>query len=206
MRCCLSAGAMEAEYLEIAKRYTKEELQTFAELLAVFVEAAERNPFGDVFGKTYEEIVGRSKSSAMGQFFTPEAICDLTAQIIIPENAGYYKTVNDPACGSGRLLLSAAKRMNPFQARTWKYYGTDKDQMCVNMTIINMVLYQLPCQVIWGNSLSLETYRVFYTEMLPQGTYVIREVLKQEQKQEQLEQKQEQVEQKPMKPEQMKLF
>ena len=81
MRCCLSAGAMEAEYLEITRRYTKEELQTFAELLTVFVQEAELSPFSDVFGKTYEEIVSRQKSSAMGQFFTPESICDLTAQM-----------------------------------------------------------------------------------------------------------------------------
>ncbi len=43
------------------------------------------------------------------------------------------RTVNDPCCGSGRMLLSAAK-IQP----SWQFVGQDVDLRCVRMTAINL--------------------------------------------------------------------
>ena len=52
--------------------------------------------------------------------------------------AGDGKTVHDPCCGSGRLLLAAAKA-----DRSRKFYGWDIDLQCVRMTALNLAFQNL---------------------------------------------------------------
>ena len=61
----------------------------------------------DVLGNIYEQKVSHGHN---GQFFTPQSVCDLMAQITVNEDA---KSISDPACGSGRNLISAAKKVSP---------------------------------------------------------------------------------------------
>jgi len=42
----------------------------------------------DAFGCLFESLVGNFGKSAMGQFFTPEVMCDLMAQIVIGSSDG----------------------------------------------------------------------------------------------------------------------
>ncbi len=84
-----------------------------------------------------------------GQFYTPEHMTDMMAQIVGDGEDG--TTVYDPACGSGRTLLSAAK-VNP--RRT--FVGQDLDHRCVKMAAINLAFYGLRGQVIQGNTLANE--------------------------------------------------
>ena len=58
-------------------------------------------------------------------FYTPEHMIDMMAQIVAGEDG---TTVSDPACGSGRTLLSAAN-VNP--RRT--FVGQDLDHRHVRM-------------------------------------------------------------------------
>ncbi len=62
--------------------------------------------------------------------------------------------VLNPACGSGRMLLAAAKR-NRFA----KFYGADLDIACCKMALINMLLNSLQGEIAHLNSLSNEFYR-----------------------------------------------
>lgn len=68
------------------------------------------------------------------------------------------KTVCDPSCGSGRILLSIAK-----EHPNWEFTGQDVDHRCAKMTAINLGLHGLNGWAVWQNSLTLETFRVYKT-------------------------------------------
>jgi type I restriction enzyme M protein len=61
--------------------------------------------------------------------------------------------VLDPACGSGRMLLAAAKR-NRFAL----FYGADLDNTCCKMALVNMLLNSLTGEIAHMNSLSNEFF------------------------------------------------
>jgi hypothetical protein len=82
---------------------------------------------------------------------------------------GDRKSVCDPCCGSGRMLLAAGE-MQP----GWEFVGQDIDLRCVRMTAINLALRNLYGYVIWGNSLGSEKRIVYRTGFDLRG--VIREV------------------------------
>jgi 2-polyprenyl-3-methyl-5-hydroxy-6-metoxy-1,4-benzoquinol methylase len=54
-------------------------------------------------------------------------------------------TICDPCCGSGVMLLAAARQFPAWaaQAGLVQLYGMDIDQMCVTMAQVNMMLYGL---------------------------------------------------------------
>jgi type I restriction-modification system DNA methylase subunit len=64
------------------------------------------------------------------------------------------ETILDPACGSGRMLLAAAKinRHNTF-------FGADLDGTCCKMALINMLLNSLQGEISHMKSLSKEFFR-----------------------------------------------
>jgi len=108
--------------------------------------------FCDPLGDFYMESISHGH---LGQYFTPEPLCDMMA-IMILSDIENDKTVLDPACGSGRFLLSAAK-MN----RTLKLYGADLDQNCCKMALINMLMNSLSGEIAHMNSISNEFYKSY---------------------------------------------
>lgn len=112
----------------------------------------------DLPGTMYEAIVSRSKSSALGQFFTPANVCDFMAQINGADPMVKGKTVNDPACGSGRTLLAwHAKAPGNY------VFGDDLDPMCTKMAAVNFLLHGCVGQVCNTNSLTLDDWRFGYS-------------------------------------------
>ena len=79
------------------------------------------------------------------------------------------RTVCDPACGSGRMLLAVAE-INPH----WEFYGQDVDLRCVRLTALNLAFRNLYGYVTWGNSLGLEKKLIYRTGFDLQG--FIREI------------------------------
>jgi hypothetical protein len=79
------------------------------------------------------------------------------------------KRVQDPCCGSGRMLLAAAQ-IN----RHWEFVGQDVDLRCVRMTALNLAFRNLYGYVIWGNTLALEQKLVYRTGF--DGRGFIREI------------------------------
>ncbi len=71
---------------------------------------------------------------------------------------GRRPSVNDPCCGSGRMLLAAAE-----QNRGFEFSGFDVDLRCVFMTAINLGLRNLRGYVVHANTLTLETFRALQT-------------------------------------------
>lgn len=160
--CSLSGGQMEEEYLATVRKHTdgkpgKRGCDSIAHAFAEMVQAMEetrQDILGDLFqgGITYGEA---------GQFLTPEPICQMMARMTlegVAEENSAKRTVCDPCCGSGRMLLAAAD-LQPH----WELVGQDVDLRCVRMTAINLALRNLYGHVIWGNSLANEQRLVYRT-------------------------------------------
>ncbi|MET3979004.1 23S rRNA G2445 N2-methylase RlmL [Mucilaginibacter sp. UYP25] len=93
-----------------------------------------------------------------GQYFTPTPICDMMSAMSIGDNSRPGQTICDPACGSGRMLLAAAK-IN----RHIHFYGADLDITCCKMAIVNIMLNSLTGEIAHINTLSNEFYRGYKT-------------------------------------------
>jgi type I restriction enzyme M protein len=105
----------------------------------------------DLPGTFYECISSRSKSSALGQFFTPAPVCDFMASINGADDCPPGKTVNDPACGSGRTLLAwHVKTPGSY------LYGDDIDPICTKMTAVNFCLHGVMGQACNMDTLKME--------------------------------------------------
>ena len=163
--CALSLGHYEEEYLSIVKRYKKEEVNLFCELLAEMLIIMDDNGAGlrDCLGEFFQSHISRGKN---GQFFTPEHVCDMMAAMLINKE-DTNKTILDPCCGSGRILLSAAK-----VSRRNYFYAADIDNRCVKMTAINLCLNALPGEVAHMNTLSLEHWGGYTIEFIHAGARV----------------------------------
>lgn len=60
----------------------------------------------DPFGDLYMSLSSRTGQRMQGQFFTPAPICDLMVACTGTGEKVQGKRMNDPTCGSGRLLLA----------------------------------------------------------------------------------------------------
>lgn len=96
-----------------------------------------RGGWYDPFGTLFENVSSNFSKQSAGQFFTPPAVCDLMAKMIIEEPTAHNVggTVVDPCCGSGRLLL-ASSEVNP----GLYHIANDIDALCCKMTAVNFCL------------------------------------------------------------------
>ena len=140
----------EKLYMETIASYTKEEINTFPKLLGIFIQSVHQAPYGDLLGEYFTEHITKGQN---GQFFTPTAVCELMASLQAEPNTVENKSVADPACGSGRLLLAFAKS-NPKNF----FYGADNANTCAKMATLNFFLNGLRGEVAWMNTLSMEWY------------------------------------------------
>lgn len=155
------------------RRYKAEQGALMGELFTLFTHAAENyggdhdkdglefntkgKGFHDVLGDLFMDLVSHGHN---GQYFTPQNVCDMMSLMVMgdhnpdmPENP----TVCDPACGSGRMLLSAAK-VN----RHAIFYGADISDTCVKMTALNMTVNTMVGEVACMNTLSMEHYHSWH--------------------------------------------
>jgi len=125
----------------------------------------------DGFGDFYMEYLSCGRN---GQFFTPEPICDMMARILNP--AGFGEKVADCCCGSGRMLLAAAR-----VSRNLLFFGADIDRTCAMMCLINLCLNGLQGEVCWMDTLMNRFYAGWRIELHPEKAVpYIREITKEE--------------------------
>ncbi len=160
LSCAINYFNRRPETLQdIQRRYNDEERQMFGELIVELLKVTQsgiaKHGWYDAIGTFYEALASASKKSRLGQFFTPQPICDMMAQITPVE--GTRNKVNDPSCGSGRTLLAThAKFIGNY------FFAEDLDQMCCKMAAINMMIHGCQGEVININSLSRKEYRRGY--------------------------------------------
>lgn len=142
----------EDQYLQIIDRYKRDDLyKQFPRMLVDLVELMENKEehyIGDYLWHFYESNITFGE---LWQFFTPWPITQFMLQLQweIKDEA----TVCDPACGSGRFLLSAYRKNSNIEV-----YGCDLDERCVLMATINLFLNGARWYTIHMNTLSYEIY------------------------------------------------
>lgn len=160
----------EAEYMQIDKRYERDELARFPEVLALLVEILEEG-HDDVLGGIFGEL--ELGNAARGQFFTPYHLCRAMAQLsvskhglaeIIAERG--FVTVQEPACGAGAMVIAFAETMleygfNPQQQL--HVTAVDVDRRAALMCYLQLSLLNIPAIVVVGNTLSGEGRERWYT-------------------------------------------
>ncbi|MGB8191849.1 MAG: N-6 DNA methylase [Chitinophagaceae bacterium] len=140
----------------LEKKYPQpEQAHLFAEAYMAIGDIAdnEGTGFKDPFGDFYMEHLSNGNN---GQFFTPEHICDMIALMQMGTSVKNDATVADPCCGSGRMLLAAAK-IN----RNCLFYGADIDLVCCKMTVLNFLLNTLCGEVTWMNTLTMDRWKTW---------------------------------------------
>ena len=130
----------------------------FMDMFIAFSEASDNGGLGfrDALGDLFMELVSHGHN---GQYFTPDPVCDMMTQITMPQIKD-GQSVLDPACGSGRMLLAAAKCN-----RHARFYGCDIDIVCCKMAVINLLINSLDGEVALMDSLRME-----YTKSWKVGT------------------------------------
>jgi len=133
-------------------------------LMPIITEIGELSEgFNDPLGSLYEDVISKGRLS---QFFTPPHISDFMAAITVGANAAPGRTVFDPACGSGRVLLSAAK-IN----RHLLLYGADIDLILCKVALVNMLLNSLTGEIAHMNSLTNEFFAGYKTDTILKNGY-----------------------------------
>jgi type I restriction enzyme M protein len=93
----------------------------------------------DVLGDAYEYLIGQFASGAgkkAGEFYTPKEVSQILAKIVTT-NKHKLKSVYDPTCGSGSLLLRVAKEVEDVN----NYYGQEMNRTTYNLARMNMILH-----------------------------------------------------------------
>ena len=104
-------NTLESRYLDIIKQYSKEEVKTIVVIFSELIEMADEKPFRDLLGDLYMQL--DMGSDALGQFFTPYDVAQLTVMVSINieevkkeiDEKGYI-TVNEPSCGGGANIIA----------------------------------------------------------------------------------------------------
>ena len=98
----------------------------------------------DAFGDAYEFLMGMYASNAGksgGEFFTPQEVSELLTRLAVGDKEEINK-VYDPACGSGSLLLKAAKILGKDKVRQG-FFGQEVNITTYNLCRINMFLHDI---------------------------------------------------------------
>ena len=93
----------------------------------------------DVLGDAYEYLIGQFASGAgkkAGEFYTPQEVSKVLAKIVTTGKSK-LKSVYDPTCGSGSLLLSVAKEVKEVS----NFYGQEMNRTTYNLARMNMILH-----------------------------------------------------------------
>lgn len=92
----------------------------------------------DVLGDAYEYLIGQFASGAgkkAGEFYTPQEVSKVLAKIVTTGKSK-LKSIYDPTCGSGSLLLRIKR-----EADVTSIYGQELNRTTYNLCRMNMILH-----------------------------------------------------------------
>ena len=106
----------------------------------------------DVIGDTYIYLIERFATDAgkkAGEFYTPHAVSQLVARLAAPEPGD---TICDPACGSGGLLIEAARAVG---TPDYALYGMEVNGSTWALARMNMFLHHADsADIEWCDTLN----------------------------------------------------
>ncbi|MGL2849743.1 type I restriction-modification system subunit M [Helicobacter pylori] len=129
----------------------------------------------DLLGDAYEYLMRHFASESgksKGQFYTPSEVSLLLSLLLgIDENTIQDKTIYDPACGSGSLLLKASSLAGE---KGLTIYGQEKDISTTALCKMNMVLHNsATADIAKGGSSTLSNPYFLENGMLKTFDYVV---------------------------------
>ncbi len=155
----------EKRYLEIIKKYDKDELLFFSEIFSEIVMEMESNP-RDILGELYMQLGLGDKWS--GQFFTAYSVADVMARLTFDEDRARedikkygYISLNEPSVGGGVTIIAFA---NLLKEKGINYQDhlfvlcNDIDSVAVHMAYIQLSLLGIPAVVRRQNTITLELF------------------------------------------------
>ncbi len=99
------------------------------------------NKKGDVLGDAYEYLIGKFASGAgkkAGEFYTPQPVSEILAKLVTADKK-VLKSVYDPTCGSGSLLLRVAREVD----EVGEFFGQESNPTTYNLARMNMILHDV---------------------------------------------------------------
>lgn len=161
---------LEDQYMALQKRYDKQQMDGFSELLAVTIVALDNEP-QDYLGSLFMSLDLGNKKTA--QFFTPYEISRLMSKLLYP-NEGFdecvdrngYITCQDPACGAGSMPIAFYQQFKEagYDPNTQLFLSCiDIDPTAAMMCYIQLTALGVPAEVIIGDSLNMEFVRTMKT-------------------------------------------
>ncbi len=116
------------------------------------IETKDNEVPADVVGDAYEYMIGEFATMAgkkAGSFFTPQQVSEVMAQIVAPQEKD---RVYDPTCGSGSLLIRAAKKGGLDKV---SIYGQEVNNSAISMARMNMFIHDIKdAHIAWGDTLA----------------------------------------------------
>ena len=95
----------------------------------------------DILGDAYEYLVGKFAAGAgadAGEFYTPQQVSKILAKIVT-NGKTKLKSVYDPTCGSGSLLLRIVREVGEVS----NIYGQESEPSTYNLARMNMILHDV---------------------------------------------------------------
>ncbi len=106
----------------------------------------------DVIGDAYEYLISNFASDAgkkAGEFYTPSGVSTLLAKLVEPKEGD---RICDPTCGSGSLLLKAAKEVG---SPNVQLYGQEINGSTYALARMNMFLHEMDsARIEWGDTIN----------------------------------------------------
>lgn len=158
------ADKREKAYMDIVRKYTKDEMQVFPKIFGEIVMQLEAEPEQDLLGDLYMQLdLG---SHWHGQFFTPYHLCSAMARMELGLETQYTLenikpiSVCDCACGGGALLIEAAHEFSKAIQHTGlnaqyyiSLYAQDLSQVSAMMCYVQLSLLGYAAKIKLGDSL-----------------------------------------------------
>lgn len=94
----------------------------------------------DILGDAYEYLISQFASGAgkkAGEFYTPQEVSEILARIVT-SGKKELKSIYDPACGSGSLLLRIGRH-----TKVDRYFGQEMNNTTYNLARMNMILHDV---------------------------------------------------------------
>jgi type I restriction enzyme M protein len=94
----------------------------------------------DVLGDAYEFLIAKFAAGAgksAGEFYTPQQVSKILAKVVTTGKTK-IKSVYDPTCGSGSLLLRVAR-----EVEVSEFFGQELNRTTYNLARMNMILHDV---------------------------------------------------------------
>lgn len=147
----------------------REMVERLTNLIALFetrLDFSQNRADGDdILGDAYEYLMrhfATASGKSKGQFYTPAEVSRIMARLIGINSAttSNEKTVYDPTCGSGSLLLKVADEAASTSGAKVTLYGQENEATTAGLARMNMILHDNPtADIRQGNTITTPHFK-----------------------------------------------